>query len=135
MWLHLSRPCPLLTASCPSATAQALGRLAVPWCRGPRRKRGIEGKRKCRQQESPLQPLCLGQGLAEHPLPPSIPAARGGGAGAHPQLLSCPGGAWCTWSGHRGNSGAQPGIRPPPRHFNKPFLSPGLKHLPRGRDF
>lgn len=35
-----------------------------------------------------MQPPCLGQELAEHRLPPSIPAAGGGGAGAHPQLLT-----------------------------------------------
>lgn len=55
---------------------------------GSSEKGGREGKRKCRQRESPLQSPCLGQGLAEHPLPPSIPAAGGGAAGAPPQLLT-----------------------------------------------
>lgn len=99
---------------------------------GSLEKGGKRGQEKVQTTGVPLAASLSGQGLAEHPLPPSIPAAGGGDAGAHPQLLSHPGGAW---SGHRGNSGAQPGIRPPPRRFNKPFLSPGLKHLPRGRDF
>ena len=84
-WLHLSRPCPFLTtASCGPATAQALGRLAVPWCRGPQRK----GAERARVQTMgvPLAVSVSGAG-AGRAAPSSPPAAH-----------TRPGGAWCTWS-------------------------------------
>ena len=36
---------------------------------------------------------------------------------------------------HRGNSGAQPGNRPLPRCFSKPFLSPGVEAFAEGPVF